>query len=459
MGYWIVVVDDEAVSLAEVKSLLDKEDMRVSCLRSGRNLLKFMENHSPDLVLLDIMMPEMDGFETLSALRWYESQAGRNRVPVIFLTGEDDAETERRGLEAGASDFIHKPFDRDILISRIQNTIKNSKTIESLEEEAAVDKLTGFLNKASGSERLAGICASSHGALMVMDLDSFKLVNDLFGHDMGDRVLQAFAGVVRRNTRETDLISRIGGDEFVGFFTDVRDESAVGAMTERLNTQFLAEAAVLMGKDHGIPLGISIGVVTVPEYGRDYELLFEKADSALLTVKQNGKHGYAFYDMQDIEENKGEAGLDEQLERLTRIMKERSDAGGAMMLGSEAFAIVYRFILRLSKRYQVDATELLFSIRLKDGCGKDKNFLRDAVSQFGRTTKKSLRRSDIMMQNSSDQFFVYLPSLTEKYIHIVTDRIMSRFGETEYAREVTVDYAARYVYMKKDNHHTGDEKA
>ena len=184
MDYWIVVVDDEAVSLIEAKCLLDEENMRVSCLRSGRNLLKFIERHTPDLILLDILMPEMDGFETYHALRRYEEQTGRSNIPVIFLTGEEDRETERRGLKAGASDFIHKPFDRDILLSRIKNTIMNHKTIESLEEEVTVDKLTGFLNKASGSEKIEKLCRETRGALLVMDLDNFKLVNDLFGHDM-----------------------------------------------------------------------------------------------------------------------------------------------------------------------------------------------------------------------------------------------------------------------------------
>ena len=127
--------------------------MRVSCLRSGGDLLTFMEKNTPDLILLDILMPGMDGFETYRELRKLEEQMGRPLTPVIFLTGENDKETERRGLRAGASDYIHKPFDTDILINRIVNTINNSRTIETLTEEATVDKLTGFLNKTSGTDR------------------------------------------------------------------------------------------------------------------------------------------------------------------------------------------------------------------------------------------------------------------------------------------------------------------
>ncbi|MBR5419864.1 MAG: response regulator, partial [Lachnospiraceae bacterium] len=231
MGFWIVVVDDEPLSLTNAKAMLNRHDMRVSCLRSGQDLLRFMEKNSPDLILLDILMPGMDGFDTYRALRQFEEGAGRAQIPVIFLTGEDNHETERRGLKAGASDFIHKPFDEDILLKRIHNSIVNSKTIESLTEEATLDRLTGFLNKASGTEKVSGLCRETTGALMILDLDNFKLVNDLYGHDMGDRVLVEFASIFRYNVRKEDVISRIGGDEFLAFFPQMTHREEVAAFT------------------------------------------------------------------------------------------------------------------------------------------------------------------------------------------------------------------------------------
>ena len=110
MGYWIVVVDDDAIELKNAKNLLTREDLRVSCLRSGRELLKFMDTNTPDLVLMDILMPEMDGFETFHALRELEESKNRSATPVIFLSGDRDRATERRGLQDGASDFIRKPL-------------------------------------------------------------------------------------------------------------------------------------------------------------------------------------------------------------------------------------------------------------------------------------------------------------------------------------------------------------
>ncbi len=212
MGYWVVVVDDEPLSLKNAKMLLGGEDMRISCLRSGGELLTFLEKNNPDLILLDVIMPEMDGFATINAVRQFEKEARRAWTPVIFLTGENDSEIERRGLKEGASDFIHKPFDKDILIKRITNTIESARKIENLTEEATLDKLTGFLNKARGTSRISDLCSSNSGALMLFDLDNFKLVNDLFGHDMGDKVLVALSNIIRHHIRTNDVVRRIGGD-------------------------------------------------------------------------------------------------------------------------------------------------------------------------------------------------------------------------------------------------------
>ena len=112
---------------------------------------------------------------------------------------------------------------------------------------------------------------------------------------MGDKFLTAFADVVRRNIRAQDVMVRIGGDEFMGFFCNMNDEAALESLHRRLNDELLHEAIALAGKDFEIPLSISLGAVLVPEHGRDYEMLFPLADSALYKVKQTGKNGSRLY--------------------------------------------------------------------------------------------------------------------------------------------------------------------
>ena len=131
MTKWIIVVDDDTANLKMAGHILSKNNMRVTALKSGSSFLEYVnENGLPDLVLLDIKMPVMDGFETLGRLRQIEQQKGVMKTPVIFLTADEDVDTETRGFEVGVSDFIRKPFNPDVLIRRIDNIMSNSQEMQ-----------------------------------------------------------------------------------------------------------------------------------------------------------------------------------------------------------------------------------------------------------------------------------------------------------------------------------------
>ena len=449
MDYWIVVVDDEAFSLANARRLLSSQNMRVSCLRSGHDLLKFIQKNTPDLILLDIFMPEMDGFETLHALREYEDDNMRNHTPVIFLTGDSDSDTEQRGLKEGASDFIRKPFNQDILLRRIHNTIVNSKTIESLTEEASIDKLTGFLNKSSGTKRIAGLCSGEQGFLMILDLDSFKLVNDLYGHDMGDHVLMAFAEIFKENTRDDDVISRIGGDEFMAFLGNTDTDEAISSLTERLNKRLTAICQKLMGDNFEIPIGISVGAVKVPDCGTDFDTLFGYADKSLYKIKQNGKHGYELYSP----ENKEMVVVDDlsaEINRISQIVEERGDGSGALLLGLDSFASNYRFIMRFMKRYKGKANKILFSISLNEE--NDNTSLLDEVSEeFGLVLQRTLRKSDIILRSKANQYFLLLPELSRKDVPGVVGRIMNNWEKNKRSNYAAIRYASQLASFEDED--------
>lgn len=129
MNDWILVVDDDAANLRMASHILTAEGMRVSCLKSGEDALRFLQENRPDLILLDIHMPGMDGFETIAAVRSNEKTAD---IPVIFLTADDDSETETQGLKAGAMDFIKKPFVPQVLLLRVRHTIELIRLQENL---------------------------------------------------------------------------------------------------------------------------------------------------------------------------------------------------------------------------------------------------------------------------------------------------------------------------------------
>ncbi len=457
MSCWIVVVDDEALSLTNAKNILSDQDMRVSCLRSGRDLLKFMTKNDPDLILLDVLMPEMDGFETFKRLRRYEEENGKKRTPVIFLTGSDDAETERRGLSAGASDFIRKPFHKDILIRRIENTIFNTRKIENLTTEAEVDKLTGFLNKAAGTKQVAKLCGTRVGMLLVLDLDNFKLINDLYGHTMGDKVLQTFAAVVRNNVRGKDLTVRIGGDEFMAFCPDLNDSEGLEHLTRRLNEQFLGEVRNMIGEGFEVPLGVSVGAVKVPEHGRSYAEIFPLADGALYRAKQNGKHDCVLYRPPQDDEFSADDDIRKSLIRLTQIVEERNDQNGALLMGMEQFSFIYRFIKRFCMRYGGSAVKMMFVLSENQGEGGPGQSLKDAEAQFGFCLKETLRRSDILTQNRANEFFLLLPQVSEEDAVIVVRRIMDQWEKLGPHGGITVEYVSEPLTFDKSEDGLDDE--
>ncbi len=121
MDIWVLVVDDNTANLAMANRILGEEGMRVSCVKSGEAAVKFLQFNRPDLVLLDVHMPGMDGFETLAAIRGDSATAN---IPVIFLTADDDSETEKKGLQAGAMEFIRKPFVPEVLLLRVRHIVE-----------------------------------------------------------------------------------------------------------------------------------------------------------------------------------------------------------------------------------------------------------------------------------------------------------------------------------------------
>ena len=143
MADWIVVVDDDSTNLKMAGHILSKHNKRVTALRSGQALLDYINGDNiPDIILLDIKMPEMDGFETLEKLRLLEQENFIAEIPVIFLTADEDLSTESRGFEMGVSDYIRKPFDPEVLVRRIDNILEKQEKIQHYQEEASRDKLT-----------------------------------------------------------------------------------------------------------------------------------------------------------------------------------------------------------------------------------------------------------------------------------------------------------------------------
>ena len=410
----ILIVDDASFMRKATSSILSEKYVTV-CASSGAEAIELYDKERPDLILSDLIMPEMTGLELQSRLT---EQYGE-RIHFMFMTADEHEESESVGLEAGALDYIRKPFKPEVLLRRVDNIMRHIdslKQIQGLRAVAETDPMTGLLNKAFVTKTLTELCPKEIGTLMMVDLDSFKLVNDLYGHDMGDKVLIRFAEILRSVTRSSDIVGRMGGDEFIVFCRDIRDEALIAEKSRIINESIFASAKEFMGEDMNIPLGASIGAVAVPDEGTDFTGLYKKADKALYSVKQNGKHGYALFHERASTAAAAEESPSGSLAAARKILEERNRQKGAYELSFESFRTLYRFIVRSMENYHYDAEFVLFSF---DGDAK-----QEARDLFGEQLRQMLRRSDVFTK-SGRQYMVLLPQPGPDHGQAIVERILS----------------------------------
>ena len=438
----ILIVDDEPMMLMVTKKILS-ERYEIITASSGKEAIELYEKEKADLILTDLFMPEMTGFEMHQTL---QKQYGLN-IPVIYMTADDTDEVEGKGFDLGAADFIRKPFRADVLLRRVGNILDSRAQIKDLKVAATTDKMTGLLNKGGATAAFTEAVSSSDGAFMMIDLDSFKLVNDLYGHDDGDDILKCFSDVLRQNLKPGDIIGRMGGDEFAAFMYHVAEEKTIEGFSRRINEDFMKGAKRILGEEMSIPLGASVGAVFVPKDGKDYEEVFKLADKVLYDVKQNGKHGFAVYKKVNELVEKEQVNPKEELSKLNQIMEERNITNSALWLGQEDFGSVFRFMYRFMNRYDVPTCEMIFIVEpVTDTMTMER--LEEIVRVFGVTINKQLRKSDLMMQNKHNQFFLLLPELDEENANVVKDRMLEVFRQFDFSKEVRILCTIRKVEVE-----------
>ena len=450
MAGWVFVVDDDMTNLLAAGNILSQNNIRVTAIKSGKKLLAHLKNNKPDLILLDILMPEMDGFETYEKLREQERNRGEDETPVIFLTADEDKNSENRALQLGAVDFIHKPLNEEVLLKRINNALEHSSRIRELINDATIDGLTGFLNKSAVNEKLTEVCKHNDGALMILDIDNFKKVNDLYGHDKGDLVLKAFAEIIKTSTREQEIIGRIGGDEFVIFLKKFKAESGISSLNDRINQELIVRMHEIVGDTIPFNIGVSIGVSFIPTDGRDYELLFRKADTALYQVKQHGKHGYTIFSDSMEQVIEYDVASKDEIDRISNALKENETYNSAMWIGQDAFSHIYRYMMRYIRSYNGTAYKVLFNATpAYDDMSKVE--FTECMKKFGTFLSNSLRKSDVMMQNGVNEFFLFLPDIDDKYIDNVIGRIIESWKNLDFSSKINVSYETEIISNDSKN--------
>ena len=291
----ILIIDDAKENIIVLSRLL-KSQGTIMFAQSGEEGLRLALQSVPELILLDISMPGLDGFEVLARLKQEQTTAD---IPVIFITGIPDSDTEEKGLTLGAVDYITKPFAPAVVKARVRHQLKLQRLTLALKTanaqltlQAMTDPLTGAHNRRYFIDMLKNELVRARRykhptSLMVIDIDRFKEINDGFGHDIGDQVIIEVVKISSDVLRTNDIFSRFGGEEFTILLPETSLEEAT-SIAERLCAK-IADTEINTPQKQ-IFFTVSAGVTQFEADDHAPEKILKRADIALYQAKQQGRN-------------------------------------------------------------------------------------------------------------------------------------------------------------------------
>jgi diguanylate cyclase (GGDEF)-like protein len=289
----VVLADDDPSIRLMVRHVLESEDFDIVEASDGLEAIKAVEKHHPALILLDAVMPGIDGFTTCEQIK----DKGYTDIPVMMITGLDDDASVERAYEVGAIDFITKPIKWAVLKHRVKSVVAKVIAERKVQLLAYQDSLTGLPNRLLFADRLEqAVIRADRGrqsmALMLIDIDDFKLVNDSFGHEAGDKLIKAVGQLISRSLRRADTIARLGGDEFAVIIEGIDNPDDAISIADNLTT--ILEHNVRLDEQETYT-SASIGIAIYPDDGKEPRTLLKNADTAMFRAKENGRHCFQFY--------------------------------------------------------------------------------------------------------------------------------------------------------------------
>jgi len=305
----ILIVDDNPENLSALIMLFKKIEVNVVAVENGNEALAEALKQDFALIILDVQMPNMDGYEVAKLLH---GDIKTRNIPVVFITAAySDEEHLLEGYQNGAVDYIEKPIHDTVLLSKVAIFIRLWKQQRELEREvllraqankeikhlATHDHLTGLANRVLLTDLIDNALARAKRydlnlAVLFLDLDGFKTINDAYGHDAGDYLLKVYSQRLLSSIRAMDSVVRFGGDEFIILLTDLQDKEEALVSANRI-LETLAQS--LCWNNHKIQITASIGIACYPEHGNSESQLIQKADKAMYQVKSKNKNNIAFF--------------------------------------------------------------------------------------------------------------------------------------------------------------------
>jgi diguanylate cyclase (GGDEF)-like protein len=291
----VLLIEDNPGDARLIELMLAEDPdspFRLSCVDRLSRGLEALTAEKPGLVLLDLSLPDSHGLETFDKV-----YAHSPSVPIIVLTGNDDQIIALNAVKTGAQDYLIKgKLDRELLVRAMQYSIERKRYQEQLEHQANYDALTGLPNRNLLHDRLKqAVYAQRHAraiAVVFIDLDHFKFINDSLGHSAGDKLLQEMAERLRQAVRDGDTVSRLGGDEFILVLNDQQNEDIVFRAMQRIISE-VSKPVVIEGQE--LTVTCSAGISLYPQDGPDVDTLLKNADAAMYRAKEHGRNNFQFY--------------------------------------------------------------------------------------------------------------------------------------------------------------------
>ena len=300
----ILVVDDNPDNVEIIATRLRFRGYEILEASTGSQALSLVREAEPDLILLDVMLPDIDGYDISRRIKGDEALPF---IPIILVTARDTTQDKVAGLDAGADDYLTKPVNFAELEARVRSMLRIKRLQDELEEKnrelerlSISDGLTGLYNHRHihgllQEEFERALRTGERLTVAMFDLDRFKSVNDNYGHQAGDRVLEQFADILRQTAREIDRIGRYGGEEFMVVLPETGIEDGV-VFVERVRRE-VARRSFLIGNSETLRMTVSSGVATFPNHGiHDPETLIRLADEALYAAKATGRNRVVRFD-------------------------------------------------------------------------------------------------------------------------------------------------------------------
>lgn len=295
LGQTILIVDDDQSSRFALRGILERDGFAIVEAQNGYESVKLCDERMPDLILMDAMMPQMDGFD---ACREILKSAGDAKPIILIVTALHDEESIERAFAAGATDFISKPVNLVLLRKRVNRLLHSSRMEKQVQQLANVDTLTGLLNREMfldlGREVIRkSYMAGGMFALLYIDLDRFTQVNETLGHEVGDLLLESVGQRLIGAVREGDLVARVSGDEFAIILDRIQNVELVGNIADKIRALF-SRPFSFMGNQ--VFSRVSIGIAIYPQNGNNIGSLLKHADTALYRAKGRGGDCIQYFD-------------------------------------------------------------------------------------------------------------------------------------------------------------------